>query len=171
MHWLRAAVFPCGGGGGCVRAGNKDLFPGTALLYIFTNDFWGFPVSDPSSHKSYRPVTMLSLRFWPPRGPGEHPPAFHVHAGNAILHGAVSALVGALAWRVFAGSERRLLTAVLAAILFALHPIHTDAVSLSARAVSSLPALLSLHAPPPQQTPCLSNTCCALTRAVARARR
>jgi hypothetical protein len=120
-------------------------------MYIFTNDFWGFPVSDPSSHKSYRPVTMLSLRFWPPRAPGDHPPAFHVHASNAILHGVVSVLVGALAWRVFAGSEHRVLTAAIAAMLFALHPIHTDAVraALRSQAAASLRMFAFLRGCPP----------------------
>ncbi|KAL0273181.1 UNVERIFIED_CONTAM: hypothetical protein PYX00_005917 [Menopon gallinae] len=41
---------------------NRDVTGQTPLLEIFKNDFWGAPMSDPSSHKSYRPLTTLSFR-------------------------------------------------------------------------------------------------------------
>ena len=34
----------------------------SSLSQIFSNDFWGKAMSDPDSHKSYRPLTILSFR-------------------------------------------------------------------------------------------------------------
>lgn len=42
---------------------NKDVFPSTPLINIFKNDFWGTEVSLNTSHKSYRPITILSYRY------------------------------------------------------------------------------------------------------------
>lgn len=33
-----------------------------SVFQLFRNDFWGRPMSDPLSHKSYRPITVLSFR-------------------------------------------------------------------------------------------------------------
>ena len=41
---------------------NKDLRPNSPLSNIFYNDFWGLPMSKEQSHKSYRPLTVLSFR-------------------------------------------------------------------------------------------------------------
>ena len=42
---------------------NQDLRPETPLLSLLHNDFWGKPMSDPTSHKSYRPLSVLSFRL------------------------------------------------------------------------------------------------------------
>lgn len=41
---------------------NKDVLIRNPISYIFKNDFWGTPMADPSSHKSYRPLTVLTFR-------------------------------------------------------------------------------------------------------------
>lgn len=41
---------------------NGDVNGGNHVLKVFKNDFWGTPMSDPNSHKSYRPLTTLSFR-------------------------------------------------------------------------------------------------------------
>lgn len=41
---------------------NKDVMPTTPLSSVFKNDFWGTSISLNSSHKSYRPLTILSYR-------------------------------------------------------------------------------------------------------------
>lgn len=41
---------------------NRDVTGQTPILDVFKNDFWGAAMSDPSSHKSYRPLTTLSFR-------------------------------------------------------------------------------------------------------------
>ena len=42
--------------------GNKDLLPETPLSNLFINDFWGNKLASKTSHKSYRPLTVLSFR-------------------------------------------------------------------------------------------------------------
>lgn len=41
---------------------NPDVMGQSGLVQIFSNDFWGKAMSDPDSHKSYRPLTTLSFR-------------------------------------------------------------------------------------------------------------
>lgn len=41
---------------------NKDVLGTSPILHVFKNDFWGTPMSDINSHKSYRPLTVLSFR-------------------------------------------------------------------------------------------------------------
>lgn len=41
---------------------NKDVLAVNALKHVFRNDFWGTPMSDLASHKSYRPLTTLTFR-------------------------------------------------------------------------------------------------------------
>ena len=45
-----------------VIVGNPDVTGGQSLKNIFTNDYWGKPMSDPLSHKSYRPLTVITFR-------------------------------------------------------------------------------------------------------------
>lgn len=42
--------------------GNDDLKPETPLSNLFINDFWGNKLDSKTSHKSYRPLTVLSFR-------------------------------------------------------------------------------------------------------------
>lgn len=42
---------------------NKDVMPISPLATVFRNDFWGTSISLNSSHKSYRPLTILSYRL------------------------------------------------------------------------------------------------------------
>lgn len=41
---------------------NKDVSGTTPLYQIFNNDFWGTNLLHKQSHKSYRPLTILSFR-------------------------------------------------------------------------------------------------------------
>lgn len=48
---------------GCIK-GNKDVTDPSATIYdIFQHDYWGASVWDRNSHKSYRPLTILSYRM------------------------------------------------------------------------------------------------------------
>ena len=108
---------------------NSDVRPEAPLRQLFLNDFWGKRMSDPTSHKSYRPLTTLTFRMnyllhkLEPWG---------YHVVNVVLHSLASLLVSFLCWRVVFGSPS---SAVLAGLLFAVHPIHTEAVSQSTRSV------------------------------------
>ena len=41
---------------------NKDLNPETSVGTVFTHDFWGQKVTANTSHKSYRPLTILTFK-------------------------------------------------------------------------------------------------------------
>lgn len=41
---------------------NGDVVGPNSLKQLFLDDFWGTPMADPNSHKSYRPLTTLSFR-------------------------------------------------------------------------------------------------------------
>lgn len=41
---------------------NKDVLGTNRITHTFFNDFWGTPMDDAASHKSYRPLTVLSFR-------------------------------------------------------------------------------------------------------------
>lgn len=42
---------------------NQDVLGTNPLTSLFINDFWGTPMSDVNSHKSYRPFTTLTFRL------------------------------------------------------------------------------------------------------------
>ncbi|XP_069048970.1 protein O-mannosyl-transferase TMTC1 [Lepisosteus oculatus] len=102
---------------------NPDVRPGSSLRNIFFNDFWGKRMADNTSHKSYRPLCILAFKLNILLG-GMTPLYFHVV--NVLLHCAVTALL-MLACERTVFQDRRL--AFLTALLFAVHPVHTEAVS------------------------------------------
>lgn len=100
---------------------NKDLRGETPLYRLFLNDFWGTPMHKEHSHKSYRPLTVLTFRlnyFFH----GLHPVGYHLT--NVLLHAIVSCLLAAVV--VEFASVR---DAFITGILFSVHPIHTEAVT------------------------------------------
>ncbi|XP_078712560.1 protein O-mannosyl-transferase TMTC1 isoform X1 [Lampetra fluviatilis] len=112
--------------------GNPDAQPGAPLSRLMGHDFWGKSMRSPSSHKSYRPLCVLTFRLNVWLG-GMHPWGFHVL--NVCLHAATCVAFAGLGRSVLwppaaAATERRLPGAPwLAAALFAVHPVHTEAVS------------------------------------------
>ena len=88
---------------------------------VLGNDFWGLPLSDPESHKSYRPLTVLSFRL-NHHLHGLWSPGFHIV--NIAAHGAVSLL---FLWSCL-GFGVPLQPSLTAGLAFAAHPIHTEAV-------------------------------------------
>ncbi|KAK9952285.1 hypothetical protein ABG768_018135 [Culter alburnus] len=100
---------------------NKDLRPTTPLKNLFLNDFWGTPMSEERSHKSYRPLTVLTFRL---NYLFSELSSSSYHLFNVVLHAVVCVL--------FLHFCRLLLdrsTSLIAALLFAVHPIHTEAVT------------------------------------------
>uniref|UniRef100_A0A1I8MA46 dolichyl-phosphate-mannose--protein mannosyltransferase n=1 Tax=Musca domestica TaxID=7370 RepID=A0A1I8MA46_MUSDO len=103
----------------------------TNYTAIFTSDFWGASITSEDSHKSYRPLTSLLFHWewikW------QMQPK-HMKAINLGLHTINSILVLLLikkfkfkeSYLSFKSSEE---IAFVAAILFAVHPIHTEAVA------------------------------------------
>lgn len=101
---------------------NKDLRPTTPWMNLVWDDFWGTPMSKDGSHKSYRPLCVLLFRLnyyihqLNPMG---------YHAGNVLLHGVASAAFTLFSYLyVF----HTLIPAMVAGLLFAVHPVHSEAV-------------------------------------------
>ena len=108
---------------GAIRK-NMDLRPSTSWLSLLYNDYWGQPMADVFSHKSYRPLTVATFRLnymlheLEPLG---------YHLVNVLLHSAVVYLYVLLCGAVFS----QVWPALIAGLLFAVHPIHTEAVSIT----------------------------------------
>ena len=102
---------------------NMDIRPETPLRNILSNDFWGKPMSSNRSHKSYRPLCTLTFRMnYAIHGLDP----FGYHAANVVLHGVVCLLFALMCEAVAFKSN---VLAFLAGLLFATHPVHTEAVS------------------------------------------
>uniref|UniRef100_A0A8C4RKU1 dolichyl-phosphate-mannose--protein mannosyltransferase n=1 Tax=Erpetoichthys calabaricus TaxID=27687 RepID=A0A8C4RKU1_ERPCA len=102
---------------------NPDVRPGSSLANIFLNDFWGKRMADNSSHKSYRPLCILTFKL-NILVCGMTPMSFH--AVNLFLHCAVTVLLMYICEKTVFDDN---ILAFLTALLFAVHPIHTEAVS------------------------------------------
>lgn len=127
---------------GCSRAilTNKDVLnKETPWQDIWKDDFWGTPLGHSGSHKSFRPLTILSFRF-NRYFSGFNPWSYHLT--NIILHTITTWLFVRVARVVFNLSDRSLVNKdghcwtnnqnfalLVSALLFASHPIHTEAVA------------------------------------------
>uniref|UniRef100_A0A3B4UNG7 dolichyl-phosphate-mannose--protein mannosyltransferase n=1 Tax=Seriola dumerili TaxID=41447 RepID=A0A3B4UNG7_SERDU len=115
---------------------NPDVRPGSSLRNIFSNDFWGKRMADNTSHKSYRPLCILT--FLNILLGGMTPLYFHVV--NVCLHCAVTCLLMHTCERcVFEDSRLAFITA----LLFAVHPVHTEASVGVCVSEDSLPSTVS----------------------------
>ncbi|XP_065201488.1 protein O-mannosyl-transferase Tmtc3 [Planococcus citri] len=100
---------------------NRDLRPHTPISNIFFNDFWGTPMYKEQSHKSYRPLCVLTFRWnyyfhqLDPRG---------YHMVNIFLHAIVSLLFFKMCLMFLSEAS-----SFVAALLFSVHPVHTEAVT------------------------------------------
>uniref|UniRef100_A0A4W6C4H4 Protein O-mannosyl-transferase TMTC3 n=1 Tax=Lates calcarifer TaxID=8187 RepID=A0A4W6C4H4_LATCA len=100
---------------------NKDLRPSTPIRNLFLNDFWGTPMAEERSHKSYRPLTVLTFRL---NYLFSELSAASYHLLNVVLHAVVCVLFLRVC-RLFLDKT----SSLVAALLFAVHPIHTEAVT------------------------------------------
>ena len=91
--------------------------------HLLSTDFWGTPLDDPHSHRSYRPLAVLTL--WANRQIDPTGGARSFHAANGLLHGCVTWLV----WSAASVTLPSRSTAMAAALLFAAHPVNTEAVA------------------------------------------
>ncbi|KAL3883448.1 hypothetical protein ACJMK2_029709 [Sinanodonta woodiana] len=100
---------------------NNDLRPHVPLRNLFWDDFWGTPMHMEKSHKSYRPLCVLTFRINYLISELE-PMSYHLV--NIILHAVVCILFMRFCCMFLQES-----VSFLAALLFAVHPIHTEAVT------------------------------------------
>jgi protein O-mannosyl-transferase len=117
-------------------AQNWRLRDPASVLHLLRADFTALTSGLMEGHY-YRPVAALALAvdlwLW-----GPVPAPFHLT--NVLLHAAVTVLVGRLALSLGAGR----LAAVLAALGFALHPAHVEAVAFVSARSDLLPGLIAL---------------------------
>lgn len=104
---------------------NKDVTAPHAVpwTHLFSSDYWGMPMADERSHKSFRPLVVLTFR-WNHALHGLEPWGYH--AVNVAIHALASLLSMLAARTILLGAER---PALLAGLLFAAHPVHTEAVA------------------------------------------
>ncbi|XP_053692288.1 protein O-mannosyl-transferase TMTC2 [Sabethes cyaneus] len=102
--------------------GNPDVLSSTGWYQMLHNDFWGTPLTDSGSHGSYRPLCVASFKInylldgFKPLG---------YHLVNVLLHCVATVLVVRLARHIIPSRYG----AAIAGLLFAAHPIHTEAVA------------------------------------------
>ena len=72
---------------------------------VWTNDYWGRPMTSPSSHKSWRPLAILSFRYF--RFPAAFDDLVSHRLVNAILHTFTGELAALLAIFLLAPQNRR----------------------------------------------------------------
>ncbi|XP_074758195.1 protein O-mannosyl-transferase TMTC1 isoform X2 [Athene noctua] len=102
---------------------NPDVRAAAPVAAAFANDFWGKRMAENTSHKSYRPLCVLTFKLNILLA-GMNP--FYFHAVNVILHCLVTlVLMYTCDKAVF--KDCRL--AFVTALFFAVHPIHTEAVT------------------------------------------
>ncbi|CAG0918309.1 unnamed protein product [Notodromas monacha] len=102
---------------------NDDINPNTPWTNLLSNDFWGTPLTHSGSHKSYRPLCVATFRL-----------NFFLHGLNPVGYHLVNVALHGLATALFASTCRSLLfrdsVAVwTAALTFAAHPVHVEAVA------------------------------------------
>ncbi|XP_053670732.1 protein O-mannosyl-transferase TMTC4 [Anopheles nili] len=96
----------------------------TPFTTLLQHDFWGNNLTDPTSHKSFRPLAVLSYQL-ENRLIGLN--AGHMKKVNFILHTIVCLLVLKLYQTLWRDSGH-FRTSFWAAFVFTVHPIHTEAV-------------------------------------------
>jgi hypothetical protein len=110
-----------------VATENKDVAGSSSLSEVFLNDYWGRPMSAESSHKSWRPLSILSFRWL--KGGGIVNALTAHRIVNIITHAATGEVVSLIAVKVFAmdlSQPHLLLLRCLVKLLFCLHPTHVE---------------------------------------------
>ncbi|XP_038072090.1 protein O-mannosyl-transferase TMTC1-like [Patiria miniata] len=103
--------------------GNRDVRGESPLRNLLLDDFWGKPMWDNTSHKSYRPLCVITFRLNHMLH-GLHPMGYHLV--NILLHAVVSVLFTYVCQTVV---FTEMMPTAVAGVLFATHPIHTEAVA------------------------------------------
>lgn len=104
---------------------NKDLDVKANLTDIFIHDFWGAKL-DKLSHKSYRPLTILTFKI-ENYIYGLNP--FYMKIVNLVLHSICSCLVYLMCSIIFCGGSDHTPVSFMTSLMFAVHPVHTEVVS------------------------------------------
>lgn len=135
-------------------ASNADALGLRTWWQLLRNDFWGRPLAAEDSHKSYRPLTVATLRLNVLAHGVACPTGFHLV--NTALHALVTASVSlaAQALRRYGGPTHAegvatapsgaWAAALVAGATFAAHPVHAEAAGGIVGRAELLAALLAL---------------------------
>ena len=109
---------------------NPDIRPEqTGWGSMWFNDYWGNPINTPGvwTCKSYRPLTVLTFRM---NYMIHNTSTLGYHLGNVLVHCIVTYLFYLIGQVIFVQykQQKRQIISFVSAIVFAIHPIHTDAV-------------------------------------------
>lgn len=119
----------------------------TTLADIWNNDYWGRPLSSASSHKSWRPLSILLFRYL--KGTGKNPLFMHRLVG-IITHAAAAELVGILAIQWYQPPASLQFTLrILAKLTFVLHPTHVEVTANAANRPHTVAILCAIGASSP----------------------
>ena len=100
---------------------------------VFTRDFWGTSMKEVTSHKSFRPLTTITFKLnwilnehFGREGVNTH----WYHVVNVALHGIATGLVTEVAAFVWPdNTDIDIICQILTGTLFAIHPVHAEAVT------------------------------------------
>ena len=109
-----------------VSLGNNDVAGTSTLEQVFTNDYWGRPMNSESSHKSWRPLTVLSFRWL--KGTGFFSVLTTHRIVNILANAATGECVSLLAVKMFShlAEPQSLLLRCLVKLFFCFHPTHVE---------------------------------------------
>lgn len=131
-----------------VSEDNKDVNGESTFAEIFTNDYWGRPMHSPSSHKSWRPLTVLSFRYG--KGTNDWIRDLDAHRlVNILIHAATADAVSVLASHFLASQHNTLKFRAIVKLLFSLHPTHVEVTANAANRGHLLAVLCSVAAADP----------------------
>lgn len=120
---------------------NQDIHGEATLQSIFSNDYWGRPMVSEASHKSWRPLTVLSFRYL--KGIDLSSELTMHRCVNIITHAAAAEVVGILATRLFPQRQNLFLLQMITKIVFILHPTHVEVTANAANRNHILAVLFS----------------------------
>ncbi|KAK4880138.1 hypothetical protein RN001_008284 [Aquatica leii] len=106
---------------------NKDVLLTTSIYDVFKNDFWGTDITSNASHKSYRPLVILTYRFNVLLAGSELNPLYF-HAMNILLY-VILCLLSFLVFKNLFYTKNNDNSIFLSVLLFTIHPIHTEVVA------------------------------------------
>jgi protein O-mannosyl-transferase len=124
---------------------NHDIQGNATLAQIFSNDYWGRPMQSESSHKSWRPLTVLSFRYL--KGMYTSYQLTTHRILNVVAHACTADLVGILAVRLIPGvveGPTAFLVHLFTKLLFGLHPTHVEVTANAANRPHILAVLCSV---------------------------
>jgi hypothetical protein len=105
---------------------NGDVAGTSTLEQVFTNDYWGRNMNTVSSHKSWRPLTILTFRWL--KGPGFLHTLTMYRIVNILANAAAGECVSIIAVKLSPrlSEAQSLLLRCCVKLFFCLHPTHVE---------------------------------------------